>query len=553
MTTAFTSFYLGDWHVSPVTNELSKDGNTIKIEAKVMDVLLFLSEHPDQLITREQLEQAVWKNTVVGYDALTGCIAKLRKTLGDSTQQPAYIETIPKKGYRLIATIKTDTTNGIQFTSPRPSSKISLTTLVIYLVLIISGIYALSSSTTKEQTENFPATIADMPSIVVLPFKNIGSDSGKDYFSTGMTADITTALSKLSGLMVIAPASVQNVLSNNENYNHIANSLGVRYVLEGSVRHDDKYLRINISLIDASSNIYLWSEKYDRQLNSLFDVQDEITAQIINKLSIKLTQQEQRRTALRYTSNFEAYDDFLKARALYAHHTQEDNILARELYQQAILRDEKFARAYSSLALTYIAEHRYGWNTTSEDLLEKALQIATQGVALNNELPQAYWTLAYVYLFRHEYELAANAARHSIELEPNYADSYISLAVSKMHSGSAEEALNLVKKAMLLNPKFPAAYSSVLGQIYYFMGKYELAEAALNEAIERNNNLLTPHIFLTVVLLELNRTEEASWSATQIKTINTEFNLEKIDELLPLFNEEAIRKIKLYLQESGLH
>lgn len=551
MTTGLTSFYLGEWHINAITNELSKDDKTIKIEAKVMDVLLYLAEHPKQLISREQLEQAVWKNTVVGYDALTGCIAKLRKTLGDNTQQPCYIETIPKRGYRLIAEIVPTSSDNISFKSNRQKSTLSLAALIIALIVIIAGFAILNSSLKSDKTEIQASTHRELPSIVILPFKNLSNDSDQDYFSAGIATDITTALSKLSGLLVIAQASANN-FHTNTNYQQISESLGARYIVEGSVRRDENKLRINISLIDAESSVYLWSEKFDRKPQSLFDVQDEITLQIIDKLSIKLTQQEQQRTARRYTNSIEAYDDFLKAQALYIHHIPEDNRLARELYQQAILRDETFARAYSSLALTYIAEHRYGWNNTAANLLDQALKLATKGVTLDKELPQAYWVLAYAHLFRQEYKLAAEAASHSIELEPNYADSYISLAISKMHSGKASEALNLVKKAILLNPRYPAAYSSVLGQIYYFMNQYEKAEAFLNEAIEKNTNLLTPHIFLTVVLQELKRTEEAAWSAAQIKIINPAFNLQNLDELLPLYDKNMISKIRDRLMSSGL-
>lgn len=551
MAADLTSFYLGEWYINAITNELSKDEKTIKIEAKVMDVLLYLAEHPKQLITREQLEQAVWKNTVVGYDALTGCIAKLRKTLGDNTQQPCYIETIPKRGYRLIAEIVPTSSDNISFKSNSQKSTLSLAALIIALIVIIAGFVILNSSLRSDKAEIQSSTHRNLPSIVILPFKNLSNDSDQDYFSEGIATDITTALSKLSGLLVIAQASANN-FHTNTNYQQISESLGARYIVEGSVRRDENKLRINISLIDAESSVYLWSEKFDRKLQSLFDVQDEITLQIIDKLSIKLTQQEQQRTARRYTNSIEAYDDFLKAQALYIHHIPEDNKLARELYQQAILRDETFARAYSSLALTYIAEHRYGWNKTTDNLLDQALKLATKGVTLDKELPQAYWVLAYAHLFRHEYKLAASAASHSIELEPNYADSYISLAISKMHSGKASEALNLVKKAILLNPRYPAAYSSVLGQIYYFMNQYEKAEVFLNEAIEKNTNLLTPHIFLTVVLQELKRTEEAAWSAAQIKIINPDFSLQNLDELLPFYDKNMISKIRDLLISSGL-
>ncbi len=557
-------FYVADWYVETDSNRLRRGDTEVKLESKVMAVLQYLAQRQGELVTRVELEQAIWRNTVVGYDALTRCIAKLRKVLGDDPRNPRYIETVSKKGYRLIAQVSggdhhadtraephTDPGTARDPIAPRLTRHtlwvIALGIVALGLVLI--GVLRLME--TDERTVLQPRTM-EPPSIVVLPFANLSDDPSQRYFSDGVTADITTALSKLSGLFVISQSSAVGYRATPLDIKEVAGSLGVRYILEGSVRRTGDRLRVNVHLIDADSDVYLWSERYDRELRDVFDVQDDITSHIIDALSVKLTEEERRRTARRYTASLEAYDDFLRGQALYFHHDRADNRLARHHYQQAIDRDETFARAYSAMALTYVAEYRYGWGNTPYDQLERALQLAGKGVALDKELPQAYWVLGYVHLFRQEYHKAAEAARRAVELDPSFADSYLTLAVCNVHFGKPEEALPLVRKAMLLNPRYPAAYASILGQAYFFMGEYDQAVRALREAVDRNINLLTPQVFLIVALSKLERMDEAGWAAEQLQTVAPDFSADRIAEMLVIRDAGTIEEMKTHLRRVGL-
>ncbi len=552
MVDAFKRFYLDDWYVDTGTNRLLRGDEEVKLESKVMAVLYYLAQHQGELVTREALEQAVWGETVVGYDALTRCIAKLRKVLEDNPRQPRFIETISKKGYRLVCdvTLK-DTPSAINEAStvtgpPRRSflwwrggAALLLLGFVLAATLNLLG---------RDGDEVVPPQAEDRPSIVVLPFTNNSEEPGHDYFSEGITTDITTELSKVSGLFVISPSSASGYREIPHDIKQAAGSLGVRYVVEGMVRRTGDRLRINVHLVDANSDIYLWSEKYDRELQNVFAVQDDITSNIVSALSVRVTEQEKRRKARRYTTSIAAYDDFLRAQSLYGHYTEKDNLLARDFYQQAIDRDETFARAYSGIALTYVAERRYGWTQTLSNPLDYALKLAKKGNSLDSESPQANWVLAYVHLFRHEYQEAADMASRVIELDPNFANSYVTLAVSKMHFGQPEEALHLVRKAMLINPIYPSSHISMLGQIYFFLGEYERALPALREAIDRNVYLPTPQVFLIVTLSKLGQEEEASWAAEQLKTIVPSFSSDSITGMLPLQDAEIVEDMKLHLK-----
>lgn len=551
-------FYLADWYVDTITNRVIRGEQEVKLEHKVMAVLTYLVQHKGELVSREALEQAIWGQTIVGYDALTRCIAKLRKVLNDDPRHPQYIETISKKGYRLIAPVSVEDRHHknenrhINHNQPTSTYKRYWWQIGI-AVLVLAAIFTYVNLQRGSGHRNaLPNRTVYQPTIVILPFTNLSNDPNQDYFSDGMTNDITTALSKLSGLNVISHSSTTGYRNSPRDVKQIANSLNVRYVLEGSIRRKDKRLRINTHLIDASSNIYLWSEKYDREIRNVFDVQDDITNNIVNALSIKLTEEEKRRVSKKYTVSLEAYDDFLRGQALYFHHNQKDNLLARHYYQQAIDRDNTFARAYSAMALTYTAEHRNNWSNILDTPLPEALRLAQKGVAIDPELPQAYWVLAYVQLFRHDYQKAKLAATRALELNPNFADSYLTLAICNIHFGSPDEAVRLIRKAMLLNPAYPAAYASILGQAYFIMGQYELSVSMLRVAVERNINLLTPHVFLITALNKLGRSDEAIWAAEELKIIAPDFTLSSLDRLLAIHDMVVLEDMKNQLRDLGL-
>lgn len=555
-------YYLADWQVDSGANRLRKGDIEVKLESKVMAVLDYLAQHQGELVTREALEHAIWGKTIVGYDALTSSIAKLRKALGDDPRQPEFIDTVSKKGYRLIAMLRV--VDPGEASQPAADPKIwpeharqqGINSWAIRIGLLILAVILVSTvflMTDFEESEYTPTTVTGHPSIVVLPFTNLSGDPQQDYFSDGVSADLTTALSKLSGLFVIAQSSANGYRDKSQNIKHVAELLGVNYVIDGSIRREQNRMRVNVHLIDTKNNIYLWSEKYDRERQHILDVQDEITANIVNALAVQLTADEKQRIAKRYTTSIDAYDDFLKGQARYFLHNKEGNSAAQAYYQQAVDRDDSFARAYSAMAMTYVAEHRFAWANANTHPLEIALHLAEKGVALDDELPQALWVLAYVHLFRREYGDAEVAANRAVTLDPNYADSYLTLAVCKLHFGMPEEALQRIRKAMLLNPDYPSAYASVLGQAYFYMGQYEKSVQFLHEAIERNINLLTPHVFLIVALSKLDKLDEAQWAAEQLKTISPDFSsANSVADLLAIQDANAMEDIKNNLRRVGL-
>ena len=551
------NFHVADWYVDVDSNRIQSGQQDIKLESRVMTLLVYLAENQGSVVSREQLEADVWSGRVISYDALTSCITRLRKVLGDDSRKPVYIETVPKKGYRLIAPVSW---NNADVTAeenaqdretgrkrPVPVTNIMLTVLV--LLLAVAAIVIIMSQ--KTVTDN-PVVLTETPSIIVLPFDNLSNDAGQEYFSDGITADISIALSKLSGLRVIAPQSMLIESGEYDGDRGLGSQQLARYLLAGSVQRADNKLRVNVMLIDNDTHHQIWAESYDREITAVFDVQDEITARIVSTLEIKLTEEEKSRVAHRFTNSIDAYDQFLRAQALYTQHTNNENLLARDHLRQAIQLDPNFARAYSTLALTYVDEYRYNWSSSTENPLLQTLKLAEKAVTIDNSLPQAYWSLAYAQLHLHRYDQAIASINQSFKVNPSYADGYAILALIHIYRGDADQGMKMIRQAMRLNPDYPAQYISVMGQAYYYQGDFENAAAVFREAVDKNFSLLTAHIMLTATLSQLGLQDEASWSAGQLRTLSPGFIMTDVARIFPIKNEEKMQTIFEQLRLAGL-
>jgi adenylate cyclase len=305
-------------------------------------------------------------------------------------------------------------------------------------------------------------------------------------------------------------------------------------------------------LIDNDTHHQIWAESYDREITAVFDVQDEITARIVSTLEIKLTEEEKSRVAHRFTNSIDAYDQFLRAQALYTQHTNNENLLARDHLRQAIQLDPNFARAYSTLALTYVDEYRYNWSSSTENPLLQTLKLAEKAVVIDNSLPQAYWSLAYAQLHLHRYDQAIASINQSFKVSPSYADGYAILALIHIYRGDADQGMNMIRQAMRLNPDHPAQYISVMGQAYYYQGDFENAAAVFRDAVDKNFSLLTAHIMLTATLSQLGLQDEASWSAGQLRTLSPGFIMTDVARIFPIKNEEKLQAIFEQLRLAGL-
>jgi TolB-like protein/DNA-binding winged helix-turn-helix (wHTH) protein/Tfp pilus assembly protein PilF len=548
-------FMLGDWIVDPARGRLSRGPDEHRIEPKAMTVLVCLAQQPGQVMSRELLEEKAWAGVVVGYDSLASAIIKLRKALGDDARNPAYIETVPKKGYRLICPVST-VSPGAQESDGQQASRSSTTResttstrksipagYLILAVLLVAALIAGWFAVTGENQEPAQGSVAisEKPVIAVLPFRNLSADTQQDYFSDGITADLITDLSKLSGLSVIARNSVFVYRNVDVDIRSIKQELGVDYVVEGSIRKAGEQVRISARLIDADSSINLWADRFDGTLDNIFAFQDTVTSKIIAALKINLTDRERTRLARKYSSSIEAYDLFLRGWQSLWLSSREGSLQARDYFHKAIELDSQFARAYANLALTYIYDHMLGWSEDSEESLRKAHSYADQAIAIDPDLPQVYWVKGFADIFHKDYEQSLENAQRALDLDPNFADGYGLLATTLNYAGKPDEADVEMRKAMQLNPMNPAIYKVIHGEIFFNKREYAKAIGNFNFALQTNPESEESRLWLAAAYAHVGETEEAAWQLEQIRISGRELSLEHIENVTP-FKDPAQRK-----------
>jgi adenylate cyclase len=370
--------------------------------------------------------------------------------------------------------------------------------------------------------------LPDKPSIAVLPFVNMSGDSEQEYFSDGMTEDLITELSRLSGLFVIARNSVFTYKGKAVKPEQVSRDLGVQYLLEGSVRKANNRIRITAQLVDAKTGYHMWAQYYDRDVQDIFAVQQEIARMITRALAVRLTIQEKKHMGRPYTSSEVAWEYFMRGAELYRRFTPKDNVQARDLFEKATVLDPEFARAYANLAATHRQDGSMGWTQdreTSEELAyrmaQKAVELARRELELKPSLPYALEQLGYVLLYRRQHQEASAAAEEAVRLSPNYADGYALWAHVLIFSGKPEEALRKTQEAIDHNPKYPFFYDYHRGHAHYVWGflsaqnpdarrrHFEEAETHLREALRKNGNFRPARAYLVAVLSELGRQQEA--------------------------------------------
>src|SRR5262249_52121639 len=337
--------------------------------------------------------------------------------------------------------------------------------------------------------------LPDKPSLIILPFVNLSNDPEQEYFSDGLTEVLTSDLSKISSLFVIARNSAFTYKGKAVKVQDVGREMGVRYVLEGSVLKAGDQVRITAQLIDAATGYHLWSERYDRPLKDIFVLHDEVVQKIVTTLKLQLTLEEQGWIVRKHTDNLEAYDAFLRGMEYVGRLTPEANAQARPLFEQALALDPQYAEAYASLSLTYWLEWALHWSADPQSL-ERALALAHQAVALDDSLPIAHSSLSWAYAGTQQYDQALAEGERAIALDPNNADSYAHQAQALILAGRAEDALRLMEQAMRLNPRYPPWYLFELGWAYRITGRYAEAVATLKEAISRGPYFLPAHVNL---------------------------------------------------------
>ncbi len=401
--------------------------------------------------------------------------------------------------------------------------------------------------------------LPDKPSLAVLPFANMSGDSEQDYFSDGLTEEIITALSKISEMFVISRNSSFVYKGQSINVTQVSRDLGVQYVLEGSVRKAGSRLRIAAQLIDATTGNHLWAERYDRELEDVFDLQDEITQKIVVALQVELTRGEQARVWHRSSNNLEALGHASKAINLFERFTKEDNSKARDLFEQAARLDPKYAFAWTYLAWTYWVDVAFAFTTSPSESIEKCLELAKKSITMDDTQPDIHALWSTIYLGQREHEKAIEAGERALELGPNSACNTAILAQIMYFAGRGEKAIELMERAMRLSPYHPHWYLGTLALANIMIKRYkeafEIAQQQLDLVESRGvfgMGLLTSHLILAEVDIYLGRHENAQKHAKEVLKIDPDFSLEEFSRFTFYKDPSHLEKRLDILRKAGL-
>jgi len=544
-------FQVADWQVDPKSARISRAGESIKLEPKVMAVLVYLADHAGQVISREELETAVWAPSIVSYDAVSSTLLKLRKAFADNPKNPQIVETISKKGYRLLAPVRRGAS--VSEAPPREGPTLSnqlfwragaafvLVGVIIAIVVFRPTALGPAGDLQREQR-----------SIAVLPFENVGGDPTQGYFADGISDDLITDLTKISGLIVISRDSSFAYKGEPIDVSRIAGRLGVRYLLHGSVRRSEDQIRINAQLIDATTGKQLWAERYDGVAENIFHLQDEITRQIVAALAVKLTSVERERLARKDTASVAAHDAFLRGEERFFRYARASNREARALFQRAIDIDPRFSRAYAMLGWTHVFDFMNGWSDAPAQSLAMAERFATNALAINASLPLAYFVRGLVYRERGDYVKALGEAEMAITLDANYANGHVLTATLLYYAGRPQEGLERMKVAVQLNPHHPYNYPFHIGQAYFVLRRFPEAIAAFKQGLATNPASERLRVWLAAAYAQVGDIEQARWEMQQVRMANPDVALAKFQQAFP-FKEQADLEIFLEgLRKAGL-
>jgi adenylate cyclase len=374
--------------------------------------------------------------------------------------------------------------------------------------------------------------LPDMPSIAVLPFTNMSIDPEQEYFCDGITEEIITGLATVPQLFVIARNSSFTYKGKHVKVQQVSEELGVKYILEGSVRKSSNRVRITAQLINAKTGDHLWAERYDRDLNDIFALQDEITMKIVTALQVKLTVGEQARLWGRRTDNLDAFLKYLSARSYYGHGKKDTYALVRQIAQEAIDFDEGYSDPYVLMAWTHWYDARHGSSESREESFNKAKLLTQKAQEIDDSHPDVHGLLGLIHLYQMQHEKAISEGQKAITLGPNNAEAHSIMAHIFRFSGMFNKAGSMIQRALRLEPYYPSIYLSRLAMCYYYLDRYEESVAKAKEFLSLAENrgedelLYFGHCILAMNYVRLGQVKKARKEGTEVYKLFPGYSLE---------------------------
>ncbi len=569
---------IGAWRVAPDLNQIARGTDVVHLEPKAMAVLVHLAHRPGVVASRDELLAAAWPGVIVGDNALTQVIIKLRKALGDTAREPAYIQAIAKKGYRLIAPVQAavhsaasapvpaatptaapstapdrratpPTTAPVPPATPAPR-RTRWTAAAVAVAILLGALVWLAQRDGRPITNGSAMRVADVaatptPTLTIEAFQAVSPEPQQTFIARAITADLVTDLSKVTGLSVVGGTRPGEAPSS-------AGRTPARYTLSGTVQQDGGRLRLNVSLADVLAGRQLWSERFDRDFKDIFEVQDDLVRRILDVLPVKVSEAETMRLAQRYTRNPEAYEFFLRGQAALLVRRRAQIEAARQLYWQAIGVDPAFSRAYAGLALTYALEYQQGWSADAQATLNRAFELAQTAVQMSPEMPEASWVVAFVHTQRRQHDEALRNLDDALRLNPSFADAYALKGGILTYVGRPAEGVALLRTALRHKPDAGSLYFLLLGRAYYFLGDTEQAKVNLDQALTRNAEDLEARIYLAAVHALAGEPEAAHWQANEVRALEPNFDAQAWLATYPMTDTRQKERLIASLRGAGL-
>lgn len=508
--------------------ELRKGDKVLAAEPQVLELLVFLVENHERMVSKEEINEVVWKGRVVSDAALSSRIKTARQLLGDNGRDQMVIKTIHKKGFRFIASVDK---NGDEDTK---STRLSTE--------------GQSRTQTNALLENNHLAKVQKPAVAVLPFSNLSNDQSQEYFSDGITADVIAHLARHKWLNVSARNTSFGYKNKAVDVRQIGDELNVRYVVEGSVQRAGDRVRITVSLIDAHSGNQCWAERYNREIADIFTLQDEITETVVARLEPEIGFAERSKVVLQRPSNLQAWDCYHLGMYHLFKFTGEDNEQAQLLLRQSQDLDEYFGEAFAWWAYAVILGMVY-WNTAySQDLLDEALTACNKALSIDSQNASFFALKARILLARKEYDQAIAENEIAIRLNPTLSSAYCGLGDSLAYEGRYKESMQSFEKAIALSPNDPQlwAFYTYGALALLFDEKFEEALEWTKHASSIPNYQYWTTAHRMVALAYLNRKTEADEAKAMLLKENPGFTKQFAEEKLFYIKDQS--QIDLYLK-----
>jgi TolB-like protein len=483
-------------------------GVPVALGARTVALLGLLAARQGEVVSKDEIMNAVWPGRVVEEANLNVQVSKLRQILDQNPREGSYIQTLPGRGYCFVAPV-------IRLgDDAQPASTI----------IIPAG-----GSSPRQRL-----------SIVVLPFENLSRDQDEQYFADGVTEDLTTNLSRFTNMLVISRNTAFTYRDKPLDTRQIGHELGVRYVLEGSVRRSGKRVRVNAQLIDAEADAHLWAEMFDRDLSDLFELQDEVTTAIVGAIEPELLRSERDRIARRPLEREDAYEFYQRGLWHFYRYTKEDNVEAQGLFRRALAIDAEYPQPVAQLAITLCNAAYLGWVDDDRPNYVDAYEFAQRAIRLDARYAAAHFALGLVCMWTHRSDRAMSSFHEAIKLNPSYAAAHVLLGQMHLYGGHPEEAIALAEKGIRLSPKDPRLFIwlAALAGAHYRLGHYAETIEAGRRSWTLNRNWPAGLRYVVAGLAQLGRIEEAKGALEELKFLNPSFAFVK-GNLRRLYDDQA--------------